>query len=340
MPTIMAIAARVRHLQHVPVVCSLFYLRSLPRSVCTTLSSTAPSIFSIRGRATERWVLRQDGVAPPISSCANQAETHTFLFLTMHPRYHFPHQLSCVHCSVSDTSKGSHYINWGRRDCPSGDTRVTVGRAVGTWYQHSGSSSAPVCLESGGKFLTTNSAAGNGAFVYRAEIQTSESGDEELKKYHDQDSGCAICRRPPARSDAFVHPGSKSCPDGFKLDYWGFLVAERNNHNKGSFTCLNHEIASFGQTGNQNGYLMYPSEAQPDRGGELRNYKDYWELTCSVCSGTRNFWGSSIESAGATPPIGVVLLPWLPCLACSAGGCSGCHDLLLGHLMSFLRPRT
>ena len=169
---------------------------------------------------------------------------------------------------------------------------VITGRVVGTWFAHLGSSSTPVCLEPSGEFLTTNAAAGNGAFIYRGEMETSTSGDETLSQYHNNDSGCAVCRRPPARSDAFMYPGSKSCPDGFKLDYWGYLVAERHDHQKGSFTCLNHNMASFGETGNQNGYLMSPSEAQPDRGGELRNYKDYWELTCSICSGALNSFGA------------------------------------------------
>jgi hypothetical protein len=184
---------------------------------------------------------------------------------------------------------GSHYVNWGRQDCPSGDTAVIAGRSVGTWYTHIGSASTPVCLETSGEFLTTNAGATNGAFIYRAEIQTSESGDSTLNSLHDRDSGCAVCRRPAARSDAFLYPGSKSCPDGFKLDYWGFLVAAgvHSSHHKGSFTCLNHNVAAFGQTGDQNGYLMYPVEAQSDRGGELRNYKNFWELTCSLCSGNR-----------------------------------------------------
>lgn len=68
-------------------------------------------------------------------------------------------ELACAHCTVSNDDMGSHYINYGRQDCPSGDSLVYAGRVIGAWYTHTGSATNNLCVEPTPDYLDYNSAA-------------------------------------------------------------------------------------------------------------------------------------------------------------------------------------
>ncbi len=67
-------------------------------------------------------------------------------------------EISCAHCTVSSDSMGSHFVNYGRRDCPAGDTLVLQGRVIGNWYTHTGTATNNMCVESTPSNLATNTA--------------------------------------------------------------------------------------------------------------------------------------------------------------------------------------
>lgn len=79
--------------------------------------------------------------------------------------------------------------------------------------------------------------------------------------------------------------GRKTCDNGWKLEYHGYLMAGHHGHTAGTtYTCVDSDPDSLqgGHTGNR-GYLLYMVEA---RCGSLKcpPYVEGREFVCAVCS--------------------------------------------------------
>ncbi|XP_062619108.1 uncharacterized protein LOC134280684 [Saccostrea cucullata] len=179
---------------------------------------------------------------------------------------------------------GTVYTRWGRTTCPPTATIIYSGYAGGTHYYYPGGAVEPLCLPKNpewGRHNTEQNYAFRGV-VFGAEYQTYT--DIIMSDLHDQDVPCVVCRTQNDKP-VLVIPARKSCSDGWKVEYWGYLMSGKHDHHAAStFTCMDAEPETLsGDGGNADGYLLYPVEA---RCGSLKcpPYKNGAELLCVVCS--------------------------------------------------------
>ena len=82
--------------------------------------------------------------------------------------------------------------------------------------------------------------------------------------------------------------GNINCHTGWTMEYTGYLFAGSHYHAKSTdYTCIDSDPGFVeGKTGNQNGRLLYPVEANcgSDHGLQCPPYKDGRELACVVCT--------------------------------------------------------
>lgn len=199
-------------------------------------------------------------------------------------RYHSSGKLQYFNGSVwVDMRQSVTFINWGRNDCPSGSALVYAGPIGGGHYTHTGSGAQTICLSGSPVYAVYNDGDHNGALVYGLEYETSGYGLATLANRHDYDGVCAVCEVGGA-SETLMMPGTNSCPSGWTLQYWGYLMANHYTQRKSEFVCVNNNPLQSGSNANSNGTLWYPTETET---GALVNGSPYFqdrEMTCAVCT--------------------------------------------------------
>jgi len=179
-----------------------------------------------------------------------------------------------------EKNRGVVYVRWGHDQCPSTAMLVYSGRAGGEYYTHPGGGTNPQCLPLDPNYLHT--LAGKQpdvARMYGAEYETNYFN----LAVHNHDVPCAVCYV-SQRSVVYMIPAKYTCPGGWTREYYGYLMAEKYNHNPSQFTCVDSTFKSVvGSVVNQNGLLFYPVEG---RCGSLPcpPYEETKELTCAVCT--------------------------------------------------------
>ena len=175
---------------------------------------------------------------------------------------------------------GTVYVRWGHDQCPSTAVLVYSGRAGGEHYTNSGGGSNPQCLPLDPNYLhTLPGSQTNVAGMFGAEYQT----DNFNRAVQDNDVPCAVCYV-SKRSAVYMVPAKYTCPSGWTREYYGYLMAERHNHNPSQFTCVDSSFKSVvGSAANKNGLLFYQVEG---RCGSLPcpPYEQTKEFTCAVCT--------------------------------------------------------
>ena len=93
---------------------------------------------------------------------------------------------------------------------------------------------------------------------------------------------CAVCYV-QSRSTVLMIPARTQCPDGWNVEYAGYLVSNHYTHKRSSFVCLDEvpEVATGAKAQSQ--ALFYPVEVEC---GTLpcSLYVNGREITCVVCS--------------------------------------------------------
>lgn len=87
------------------------------------------------------------------------------------------------------------------------------------------------------------------------------------------------------RYKSFIIEARKTCDEGWKLEYHGYLMAGYYNHNaRTTYKCVDKDPESLqGGHSNNNGYLFLFMEG---RCGSLKctSYVEGREIVCAVCS--------------------------------------------------------
>lgn len=176
------------------------------------------------------------------------------------------------------------YTRWGKKDCNSRHELVHSGYVGGSDYRDPGAAVEPLCLPRNPEWgVFKDGADGQKAKLMGAEYQT-HTVSSHWRHYHDHDVPCAVClvRR---RSVVMMFPGRKTCYNGWKLEYSGYLMAGRPIHAAGStYTCVDsNPDTAHGGKADENGYLFYQVEANC---GSLKcpPYVQGREVVCAVCS--------------------------------------------------------
>ncbi|XP_060569399.1 short-chain collagen C4-like [Ruditapes philippinarum] len=173
------------------------------------------------------------------------------------------------------------YTRWGRSSCPPGATTVYGGFTAGSHYWQTGAAANPICLSKKPKYHYLSKKPKFMALIYGAEYQTTDSIWDKLMNH---DIPCAVCHVP--RTSVIMIPGQDNCPDNFKLEYEGYLMAGHHIHRTGSeFICFdrNSTADEYSSPVNHNGAVFYFVEAAC---GSLkcRPYESGQQITCAVCS--------------------------------------------------------
>ena len=118
------------------------------------------------------------------------------------------------------------------------------------------------------------------SYIYGVEYEDNAGWREGADS---QDAPCALCNV-ESRSRQVMIPERESCPEGWVREYYGFLVAQRNDLRSSTFVCLDADFEYLqGGSDDQNGGLFYMVEAQC---GSLpcAPYVDGMEIACVVCT--------------------------------------------------------
>jgi hypothetical protein len=179
--------------------------------------------------------------------------------------------------------RGVSYVRWGRTVCPPKAEVVYVGRAAGSFFSHRGGGANYQCVTLKPENFDFGPGTIDASLIYGAEYETTGNVPKTLHTLQNNNVPCVVCYV-ATRSTKIMVPGTYKCPAEWTTEYYGFLMAERHNHHRSSFECVDKtpEKADGGQA-DENGALFYHVEP---RCGSLPcpPYDQQKEMTCAVCT--------------------------------------------------------
>ncbi|KAH3854055.1 uncharacterized protein LOC127873858 [Dreissena polymorpha] len=181
------------------------------------------------------------------------------------------------------SSTGATYIRWGRSSCPHSNNRLVYhGFAGGTHYSYIGGGADFQCLPSDPELETVVTNAKFRSSMWGAEYETD--GATALSSLNNHEVPCAVCFT--NATTTIMIPARKTCYSGWKLEYYGFLMAERDSlDNNKQYVCVdqNAEAAPGSSSSNTNGALfnfVFPI----CKTLKCPPYSSAFALACAVCS--------------------------------------------------------
>ena len=131
-------------------------------------------------------------------------------------------------------SRGVTYVSWGRTTCPDteGTEVVYTGRAAGSHFSHSGGGSNYLCVTGEPENLDFNLTSVLTSYLYGARYVLP--GNLPL---HNHNVPCTVCYV-STRETVLMIPGKYTCPENWTREYYGYLMAERYNHQRSTFECM------------------------------------------------------------------------------------------------------
>ena len=137
---------------------------------------------------------------------------------------------------------GVTYVRWGKSSCPSvaGTQLVYAGRASGAAFNSPGGGGGEIlCLPLNPDYIS-NSQSTNASFystLHGAEYDTANGPHDSLFNHN---VACVVCLA-STRSAMTMVPAKTQCPSSWTREYYGYLMAERENDvefAQSSFTCV------------------------------------------------------------------------------------------------------
>ena len=170
------------------------------------------------------------------------------------------------------------YIRWGNDTCPYGANTIYQGVAAGGDHGHSGSPANMMCLPPDPMRFPDNLYQSGSYYAYGVEYQVSGL----LNQADDRNMPCAVCEV-IGKSTKLMIPSHYVCPDGWRMEYNGFIMAGRHNHAGSSmYTCIDKAVEQIsGSGGDHGGHQMYTIYAFS---GHFLPYISGYAMTCVVCT--------------------------------------------------------
>ena len=195
----------------------------------------------------------------------------------------------CIH---PGPCTGVTYTRWGKSSCPSTDGTQLVyeGRAGGSAYNSSGGGGGEIlCLPLNPDYID-NPRASNAAYfsvLHGGEYDTFDGPHNDLVN---QNVPCAVCLA-STRAAMIMYPAKTQCPTSWTREYYGYLMAERENgvhFSQSSYTCVDITPDTIDGEARDTGgtHFTYVIAACND-GIPCTNtteYKANRALSCAVCT--------------------------------------------------------
>ena len=188
------------------------------------------------------------------------------------------------------TTGGVVYTRWGRTICPNttGTQLVYAGRAAGSRTAQRGGGANYLCLPEQTQYSTFTTGTQNGrAYLYGAEYQTGSPYSADIGPLHSvtqHNVPCAVCYT-SARGTVVMIPAQLTCPSSWTREYYGYLMANRNNHYRTMFECIDHSPQTVpGSSAETDGSLFFHTEVKCNYEISCPPYDTQKEVTCVVCT--------------------------------------------------------
>ena len=180
------------------------------------------------------------------------------------------------------------YTRWGRTTCSntSGTQLLFAGRAAGSHYNNRGGGANYLCLPEQPQYSTyTAGIQSNGrAHLYGAEYEAGSYTTGPLISVHNHNVPCAVCYA-STRETVVMIPARLTCPTFWTQEYYGYLMAERYDHHRSTFECMDQSPQSVsGSIANTDGLLFYHTEVKCNHGIPCPPYDTQKEVMCVVCT--------------------------------------------------------
>ena len=171
------------------------------------------------------------------------------------------------------------YIRWGNSTCSYGADTIYSGVVAGSGHDHTGAAVDQLCLPPSPKYLQYQSGYQGYARLLGAEYETHSPSP--LDHSVERNVPCALCEV-TGRTNKIMIPSHYECPNGWRREYYGYLMTGHHTHKAGSqFTCMDKSLEQIpGSGASTNGYLFYTVEAYC---GHHIPCSDK-EVTCVVCT--------------------------------------------------------
>ena len=158
---------------------------------------------------------------------------------------------------------------------------VYSGRAGGTKYDVQGGSAEKICLPNNPDYVPGSTHASPGTIV-GAEFEVDALGNL-LRHLHEQNSPCAVCDV-PTRTRVIMVPAKTVCPPFWTREYYGYLMTERDDHQRSSYTCVDIDSEPIpGESSDTDPSLFYHT-ATNCNGLLCPPYENRRQLSCVVCT--------------------------------------------------------
>ena len=141
-----------------------------------------------------------------------------------------------------------------------------------------------VCLHNRPTFEKYSDSVDTSQYIYGVEYEVNKYNVFKKTGQNNKDAPCAVCEV-ESRGTHLMVPGRNLCPEGWTLEYQGYLMSEHYGHKgRSSAICVDHDAEGFPRTEKDlNGNLWYTLQAAC---GSLPcgPYINGRELTCAVCT--------------------------------------------------------
>ena len=161
------------------------------------------------------------------------------------------------------TSGGITYVRWGRTTCPDtpGTELVYAGRAAASYYAHKGGGGNYQCVTEEPENFAYGPGTTESSYIYGVEYQIFLSNlPSTSSSLNDHDVPCVVCYI-ATRVALLMIPGKYTCPPNWTREYYGYLMAERYNHHRSTFECVDEAAETvIGGQADRNGAVFYHVE--------------------------------------------------------------------------------
>ncbi|XP_019860149.1 PREDICTED: short-chain collagen C4-like [Amphimedon queenslandica] len=185
---------------------------------------------------------------------------------------------------VSMEGRGVSFTRWGKACCPSGSNLVYSGYAAGGFFNQKGNGANYLCMPTDPEYLSS-AAPRTRSLLYGAEYQPYDS-KIFATNVHDYNVPCVVCNA-PTKSTALMIPTMVNCPAGWNREYYGYLTAEKYNHQRNvAYECLDFDPDGIpGTSQDTNGALFYfVALRQCNRGLPCGPYQAGKAVSCVICT--------------------------------------------------------